>query len=282
MLMPQPNSKTARSRDDFVATGLWRDLISDSSAYVCLIAIALMVVVSELPPLQIFAERSGGLLLTHAMLEMFAIIVSVLVVIVAFQNLDDAQNRSANILVFAFTVVAGVDLVHAFSFEGMPDFLTPASTAKAIFFWLVGRSIELLAMMFILARVELPGQRWQWLGLALLATLSALLIGNYHLHRLPETFVPGQGVTPFKAWFEYLLFAGNLVVAILLFHQSRESESVKLRYLAVGSFIIGVGELAFTDYGSTSEVSNVLGHVYKVVAYVYVFRAIFLITVRQP
>lgn len=279
----QPSCKGALlKRSNIVMSSLWRDLWVDSSAYVCLIAVALMVVVSELPPVQLFAERSGGLLLTHLLLEMFAVVVSVLVVIVAFQTLGDDQNRSANILVFAFTVVAGVDVVHAFSFEGMPDFLTPASTNKAIFFWLVGRSTELLAMVFVLARIEPSGQRWQWLVLALLVAFSAILIGNYHLDRLPVLFVPGQGVTAFKAWFEYLLFAGNVVVAICLYQQSRQSGSMKLRYLAVGSFLIGVGELAFTDYGSTSEVSNVLGHVYKVIAYTYVFRAIFLQVVRQP
>ena len=47
------------------------------------------------------------------------------------------------------------------------------------------------------------------------ATLVA--VGSYRLDLFPVTFVPGEGVTAFKAGYEYMLMAANLAVGVAMF-----------------------------------------------------------------
>lgn len=249
---------------------------------VCVIALLVMAVAYQLPPTPLFAERSGDLLVTHLALEMFSVTVSAMVVVMAFHLLNGTQLPSANILVLAFTVVAGVDFAHAFSVDGMPAFLSPSSTSKAIFYWLVARTAELGAATLILMRVKLSGSRWVWLALGLVTCFAVIFIGSNWLYLMPETFVPGEGVTPFKAKIEYVICAGNLLVAAGLFTQAYALRSAKLRQLGIASFILGIGEFGFANYTSQTDLINIVGHVYKVVAYAFVFRAIFLTGLDEP
>jgi diguanylate cyclase (GGDEF)-like protein/PAS domain S-box-containing protein len=248
----------------------------------CVIAVAIMALAYQLPPTPLFSERSANLLVTHLALEMFSVAVSAMVVVIAFHSLDEIHRPSANILVFAFTAIACVDFVHALAIDGMPDFLSPSSTPKAIFYWLVARSLELLAVLLILFRINLPGGRWHWLWLGVAASFGVTYLGSFQLHLMPTTFVEGQGVTPFKARLEYALCIGNLLLASALFVQAHRRQSAKLLQLGLASFILGVGEFAFAHYTSQTDLINVLGHSYKVVAYAFIFRAIFLNGLNEP
>ncbi len=248
----------------------------------CLLAAVFMIGAMSLPPPDLYGGDVGKMAAVHLVLEMFSIMVCVLVVITAWRTLDNEHVSAANVLVYAFTVVAGVDLVHAMSYEGMPQLLSPNSTAKAIFFWLSGRCFELSAMVLVAARVALPGRRSVWLILGLLTAAMLTYIGNYHLSALPVMFIPGQGVTLLKAGIEYALCFGNFLVAAVFYARSRRGTRRQILNLGAASFIIGVSELAFTNYVATSDFINVLGHLYKVLAYTFVFRVAYETGLRQP
>ncbi len=248
----------------------------------CLLAAAFMLGAMFLPPPDLYGGDIGKMAAVHLVLEMFSIMVCVLVVITAWRTLDNEHVSAANVLVYGFTVVAVVDLVHAMSYEGMPQLFSPNSTAKAIFFWLSGRCFELSAMVLVAARVALPGRRSVWLLLGLLTAGVLTYIGNYHLSALPVMFVPGQGVTPLKAGIEYALCIGNFLVGAAFYLRSRQGARRQILNLGAACFIIGLSELAFTNYVATSDFINVLGHLYKVLAYTFVFRVAYETGLRQP
>lgn len=254
----------------------------DGALHACVAAVLVMLVAMQFPVTPLFDERSGYLLSAHLVFELFAVIVSAMVVAAAWQNLDPAQNASGNALVLCFSVVAIVDFFHAMAYDGMPDLLTPSSTSKAIFFWLAARTVELLGMASIAARFQLPGDRWRWFSMAWLVSAGVVVVGSYHLDRLPVLYVEGDGVSGVKAGVEYALCVGYFAVAVAFFVQSRRGDRDKLRNLAVSCFILGVGEFAFSNYKAPSDFINLLGHLYKVVAYAFVFRAIFMVSLRQP
>ena len=249
---------------------------------ICLVAAAIMTFAVSLPPWSFYGNNFGLMLGAHLVLELFSVVVSILLVIIAWKTLDGTQKSTANILVYGFCLVAGLDLVHALSFEGMPVIWSENSTAKAIFFWLSARSVELLTVFLIAARLSFPGRRYIWLSLALFTVALLTYFGNYYLEVLPTLFVQGQGVTAFKAVFEYALCLGNLLLAGWFFWLSRHDSEAQAINLAVACFIIGVGELAFSKYVATSDFINVLGHVYKVVAYIFLFRVAFQTGFNQP
>ncbi len=127
-----------------------------SPAAICLTALLLLIGAAMLPPIPLFEGRHGAMLAFHLLLETFSVVVSALVVIMAWHRFDRSGDHASNVLIFGFSVVAGTDLIHALTYAGMPALLTESSTAKAIFFWLAGRSFELLTVALVAARIALP------------------------------------------------------------------------------------------------------------------------------
>jgi diguanylate cyclase (GGDEF)-like protein/PAS domain S-box-containing protein len=253
-----------------------------SPVAICLFALLLMMLAALLPPIPLFAGQHGAMLAFHLLLETFSVVVSTLVVIMSWNRFDKSGDYASNIFIFGFSVVAGSDLIHALTYAGMPALLTENSTAKAIFFWLAGRTFELLTLALVAARVALPGSRGGWLVSGLLTTCALFVAGTWFLDLFPVTFVPGVGVTAFKAGFEYALCIGNLAMAGWLFWQNRVTPDPRTRYLACACFVMGVGELAFTNYTTASDFMNMFGHLYKIAAYAFVYCATFVVGLREP
>ncbi len=249
---------------------------------VCVAAVLLLVVAASLPNIAVFQQRPADHLSIHLILEMFSITVSVMVVSIAWSTFGRNDQVMGKVLVFGFSVVAGVDMLHALVYQGMPSLIIDGSTAEAIFFWLSGRSFEVLTVLLVAARVSLPGKCSTWLWLALVTIAVLFIVGTYFLEALPVLFVPGEGVTPFKVYFEYGLCLSNLLLAGWLFFQSRNESQPRNIWIATACFVLGVGELAFTNYVATADFLNIFGHLYKIAAYALIYRATFLSSVREP
>jgi diguanylate cyclase (GGDEF)-like protein/PAS domain S-box-containing protein len=114
--------------------------------------------------------------------------------------------------------------------------------------------------------------------------VSGLLIwfGSYSIDSFPDTFIKGQGVTSFKAFYEYalcLLYSG---VAFLLWQRARRSRQSRFYLLALSSFVMGLGEITFTSYVAPSDFQNIFGHAYKVASYALLYWATYIVSIRAP
>ncbi len=115
-----------------------------------------------------------------------------------------------------------------------------------------------------------------------LAALTAVWIGLYHTEWVPTFFVPGDGLTMTKVVIEYALSATYAIAALLLLRRARREHSAELAWLATAAWTLVLTELYFTLYVNVADVFNLLGHVLKVVAYLMVYRAIFVAGVQAP
>ncbi len=247
------------------------------------IALLALLGMLALPNFSLFAPGSPGMLTLHLLLEMFSVVVSVLVVVIAWHAFSVTDQRIASTLIYAFTVVAGMDIIHALSYEGMPALGSESSTAKAIFFWFMGRGFELVAVTLLALQVRLPGQRWHWQLAGLLSIALLFALGTWRLDWFPQTFVPGQGVTPFKAAVEWMLFVGNLAVAWHFWRTAeRPGGGPRDYYFAAACFVMGLGELTFTSYVDTSDFVVIFGHLFKVASYVLIYAGTFRLGMREP
>lgn len=246
------------------------------------LAVLTLLVAVWLPRFQLFETMLGGMLIMHLALELFAVIVGVMVVLTAWNTLNRVYTRLSNTMVFGFSVVAGCDLLHAISYEGMPAFLTESNTPEAIFFWIAGRTWGVLTIALMSTWVELPGSRWFWqLGACITVALLAW-IGAFHLDWMPATYIPGLGVTAYKGNVEYALCCAYLLMAIWYWRESAQEKQPRAIWLATSCFVMGVGELMFTAYLTPSDFLNVFGHIFKVVAYGYIFKATYQVSIKEP
>ncbi|MBW8467403.1 MAG: response regulator [Thiobacillus sp.] len=225
---------------------------------------------------------SGRMLDLHLVLELFAIVIAALVVTVSWHTFDRQKDSSANALLAGFVVVMGCDVMHALTYEGMPPFLTESSTPQAIFFWLMGRSFEVLTLGALALGLAPHWSRSVLLGIGLMVLVATIAVGSYRLDLFPTTFVPGVGVTPFKAGYEYVLTGLNGLLALLLWHKAKRERSRQHALLAFSCLFMGLGGFAFTAYVTPSDFQNVVGHLYKVGAYALLYRATFIASIQAP
>jgi PAS domain S-box-containing protein len=221
----------------------------------------------------------------HTILEFVAMAVSAMVFALAW-NLRHVRDNSHRIILGAgFLAVCLIDIGHTLSYAGMPDLITPSNPEKAIDFWLSGRLVA--AVVFLLVAL-LPLRHWavsRCLGLVAMASLGSAFVWwllILHPEITPATFVPGQGLTPFKIGAEYSLSAMYAAAAILLFLSGRRAGDGDRIWLAAAAWTQGLAEMFFTLYGNVTDTFNLLGHVYKAIAYCMVYRAIFVAGVRAP
>jgi len=237
---------------------------------------------SHLPPLQ-------GYLPLHIGLEVFAIAVASMVSAVGCSTASHPARRASLPMSCGFLGVALLDLAHMLSFPGMPAFVTPSSTEKGIQFWLAARYLSALLLLHLAWRLGHPPRLrpslrpralWLTLVMAWVALVSAVVL--FAPQWLPRTHVPGQGLTPFKLAAEWGVIVAHVLALGLLAMQLRRPAAFNVPLLlgAVGTMVLS--ELCFTLYSNAHDLFNLLGHVYKAVAYLFLYRAVFVNTVTAP
>ena len=247
--------------------------------------LTLLLLLGALLPAGKFFASAESYLPLHIFCEFIPIVVSSMVFSLAWNFRQRPDNSNQVILGVGFLAVTLIDFAHTLSYAGMPALITPSGTEKAINFWLAGR---LFAASTLLAVALLPARRWSSgscyaaLGAVLTPTAIVLWLGLAHADWLPRTFVAGQGLTPFKISAEYLLAALYALAALLLYRQARRAGNADLLWLAAAAWVQALAEMYFTRYTEPTDLYNLLGHVYKAVAYLMVYRALFVVGVKSP
>ena len=222
----------------------------------------------------------------HTFLETVSIIVSMMVFAVGWN--PHSPNISGNIVLLACVsfFVGLLDFSHTLSYGGMPDFFSPNDAQKHLNFWLSARFLECVGLLVIAIRpskpITLSSTRYLIFGSLLALTLTINWLAIYHQSWLPDTFIPGQGLTPFKKNVEYLIIVLNLVTATALYLRMRESQTFNIVLLFGAACTLAMSEFYFTLYTTMTGSYNVLGHIYKVIAYLFIYRAIVVEVVEEP
>jgi two-component system, cell cycle sensor histidine kinase and response regulator CckA len=168
----------------------------------------------------------------------------------------------------------------------MPDFITPSSVDKGIWYFLAARlwasGVLLTAALVPPASTAWLLGRWPLLGLNLLVSAAVFVAVSYFPSHLPTMFVPGEGLTPLKISLEYLVVVLSLLAAAIYLRAFRQSGNRFFELLAAALIVTAFSELFFTLYAAAYDIYNLLGHVYKVVAYYLIFSALFVYGVQRP
>lgn len=161
-----------------------------------------------MPALAVLHQRADLFpVVLHTITEFAAIVVAFLVFSVAWHTSAVGQPGNIVIIGCGFLAVGLIDLGHALSYQGMPDFVTPSSPQKAIEFWLVARYTS--AWTLLAAAIHPAYSHWGrvrrdvLLIVALLFSASVYVLGLLYPQYWPSLFADGQGLTRFKVVAEY-------------------------------------------------------------------------------
>ena len=239
-----------------------------------------------LPPLE-FLKRSEQIfpVWLHTLAELAAVLVAGLVFVSAWHAQGRERSRNIVLLGCGLLGVGLFDLAHLMSYKGMPALVTEASPQKAIVFWLCARYLAALVLLAVALQPRPPqlgdAQRRALLAGVLLLVGAGLALQLGWPERWPLLFVPGQGLTPTKIAAEYGIVLLLLPSAFILLRQTASGDYDRSD-LALAALITVLSELCFTLYANVNDIFSLLGHAYKIVAYWFIYRAVYLFAVRAP
>ncbi len=223
----------------------------------------------------------------HTAMELASVAVALLVFATGYHALFSARKGAVVLLGIAFLGVALLDFLHAMSYAGMPDAFSRNTAHKAMYFWLAARTLAALALLVYAALPALPepARRHKWMGLGALLALVALLAmhGLLAPQDLPVLYVEGAGLSSLKIGWERALAGLNVATLAVLFRRRHQLGAEHITALALAVALSAASALFFTGQGIIDkDRANLVGHVYKLAAYVYLFQATFQEAIRRP
>lgn len=224
----------------------------------------------------------------HTVVETLAVVVAALIFAVGWHTFILSRAINVVIIACAFLAVAMLDFGHFMSYQGMPDFVTHSSSGKSINFWLAARFIAAMALLvsILISWKPFNSSRTCYFVSAFCIGYTALAYALilFFPAALPQTFIEGIGLTPFKVAAEYVIVLMHIASAVLLllYMGTRWTDNAFTRNLFIALCIMALSELCFTLYANVTDIFNLLGHLYKVLAYFFLYRAIVLVSVKIP
>ena len=228
----------------------------------------------------------SGYLSLHTILETFTVVVASLVFSIGWNAYSRGIPSNILLISCAFLGVGILDFSHMLSYTGMPDFITASGPNKSIIFWLAARSLAAVTLLTVAIRPWRPSliAHTRYLLLASVLVLIFFLYWLFLFHNdiLPVFFIPGQGLTTFKIQFEYAIIAINLFTALVLLLHMRHPLPFNAAGLLGVVCTMALSEFFFTRYVDFADVYNLMGHVFKIVSYLFLYFAIFVETIEHP
>jgi len=172
-----------------------------------------------------------------------------------------------------------LDLLHMLSYSGMGiiiefDANLPTQLWIAARYW---QSISYLLALFAINK-KIKGTYLMVGGVIIITLLLFSIFYGF----FPTSFIEGTGLTLFKIASEYIINLILLVSAIILYKlRSEFNKKVFILILFSISATI-ISELAFTFYVDVFDFSNFVGHIFKIVAFFFIYKGIIEMGLEDP
>jgi putative nucleotidyltransferase with HDIG domain len=219
-------------------------------------------------------------LLFHGLAEMFSIAIACAVFLFALNSRGYMRNDYLFFFGISVLFVTILDTFHTLAFKGMGVF--PGYDANLpTQLWIAARYLQsaalLAAPLFLHRRVNAP------LAVLAFTAVTGILLGTIFVWPVfPVCYIEGIGLTAFKIYSEYIICA-ILIASMVALHLRRDRpdrETIRPLLVAIGVLVLS--ELAFTTYVSVFAPANAIGHLLRIVAYVFLYEAVIETGMRRP
>lgn len=252
-----------------------------------LLALALPLLAWQVLPVHQWVLPQADFLALHSLLEVFTVVVSALVFFTGLGAVEAARSSRTMELGGAFLAVGLFDMLHLLAYAGMPDLISPNTPHKAILFWLLARAVAgigLLAYVLLADRPvsNVPMVRRLWFLAVLLLVLAVAWLPLTAPERILPMYHEGVGLTRLKVALEWGICGLYLLAALVAVWRRRRISECEFGSLLLALLLMAASEVFLAIYVQVSSTANLLGHVYKLVAYYFLYRAIYAEAVNRP
>lgn len=216
----------------------------------------------------------------HTLVEALSVTVALTVFIVVFHTRRLLDNHYLLFVGIGFLAFVALGVPHTLGYQGIALFSgfdndLPTQAFIAQRFVLAGSF--LLAPLYLRRKLDL---RFAFLALGVLtaSVLMSLLVWR----NFPSMFVDPTGLTTTKKVLEVVLSAMFIGAAVGLARNRDAFEHNVLNIVLVALACFTASELSFTLYKTPFGISNLLGHLFQVAAFWFVYRAVLVTALVNP
>ncbi|WP_162987510.1 MASE3 domain-containing protein [Metabacillus litoralis] len=214
----------------------------------------------------------------HLILEMYSVFISFIIFVFGWKAFGHNPPTTLLFVPFVFLAVGYFDFMHTLTYSGMPPLFIESSINKTVWFWVVARATEAisLAILFFFDEktVRNLNRRLILLGTVIFLALLTVLIYTFG-PQAPHLVIEGIGPTPLKNLLEYVFNGLHLLSFILVLRKLKHVKTDSNVYLLFAFVLLIIGGFQITLYQSVHDLVNIIGHVYKAIAYTFIYRAFF-------
>ena len=229
----------------------------------------------------LYLVKNHSFVLFHSLVEVFSIVIAGAIFALAWNARRYFNNGYILFIGISFLFVGFIDLLHTLAYKGMGVFTGYGSDLPTQL-WIAARWLQALAFLaatFFLDR-KLSRPLVVLAGGAVVSTL--LFLSIFYWKTFPPCFVEGTGLTSFKIASEYGISL-LLLVSIIPLVKKKDKLHPRVRQLIIASILSTVAsEMSFTLYVDVYGFFNTLGHFFKVIAFIFIYKAVVSIGLKQP
>ena len=219
-------------------------------------------------------------LLFHSIAEGFSIVIACGIFMVVWNSRQFFDNNFFLFVGIAYLFIAFIDLFHMLAYRGIGVF-TEGGTNLPTQLWISSRYMQ--ALTFLVAPFFIQKKINTNLTFAFYIVATFFIITSiFYLKIFPDCYIDGYGLTGFKKNSEYIisvLFIGS----VILLYRKRSEFNKNILLLVISSVIITIiSEILFTLYSTSYGKFNAFGHIFKIVGFYLLYKAIIQTGLRHP
>jgi hypothetical protein len=223
--------------------------------------------------------RIYSYILFHTTVEIISVIIAVGIFMFAWNSRRIAENDFILFLGIAFLFIAIIDVLHAYSYFGMELFRGYGKNLP-IQLLVISRYFQavsvLLSIRYISKKLNVP------VVFTAFFAVSIIIIPMPFSGFFPSCFEDGKGLTVFKISSEYIICMIFLTALYFLYKRRKSLDARVYNLLVHNIFATILSGLAFTLYNDVYGLINMLGHIFKITAYYFLYEAIIEKGFREP
>jgi len=228
----------------------------------------------------IFLTSYYNYLLFHSIAELFSILIAFSIFIIGWNSRKYMDNSYFLLLGIAYLFIGLIDLIHTLGYTGMGIFLGYATNLPAQL-WIAARYLEAISLLVALLLINKKfGYKYLFLLYSIIFTLIIMAIFYWKI--FPTCFIEGEGLTLFKIYSEYLINVILFINIILILRRRIKFEKLIYYYIIISIISTICAEMAFTLYISAYGFSNLVGHIFKIISFYFVYKAIVETGFKRP
>lgn len=216
----------------------------------------------------------------HTVSELITLFVDFSILIIAINTFGTTENKYFMFLGMAHGFAGMFDLLHVLTMSDLGGFFS-YNIDIGYQLWTCSRFIQIIAFLFscklFYSDINLIDS-----FICLLTSSVLLLLSIFYWKVFPKCYTTQNRISSFKMLNEFVIFAiVGFTIYILIKNRKKLDRSVCI-YLVLALISIVISEFNLTLLGKPNMLANIIGHVFKVISALFIYKAIVETSLTHP